>query len=91
MLIGASPGTHGTSHSSGWLNGGIFLDKIHTSLKELSGRYQDGKQDAFIELNFPFQQGNWILLHFATNKETFHWCHCACDRGRNKSEVHREG
>lgn len=47
--------------------------KIHTNLNKLAGRYQDGKQDAFLELNFPFQQGNWILVDFATIKIKKHF------------------
>jgi hypothetical protein len=34
----------------------------------LAHHYQEEKQDAFLDLDFPFQQGKWISVAFATKK-----------------------
>jgi nitrogen fixation protein FixH len=45
-----------------------FDDKSNTNFDEFASRYQRGKEDYFLEMDFPLQQGEWILVVSATNK-----------------------
>jgi hypothetical protein len=42
--------------------------KSYTDFSKLAGCYQEEKKVAFLELDFPFQQGKWILVAFTTKK-----------------------
>jgi hypothetical protein len=51
------------------------------------------KQDAFLELDFSFQQGKWILIAFATEKIQEHYTgvNCVFEQWRANSKIHKEG
>jgi hypothetical protein len=46
----------------------ISDDKNYTNFNEFTSRYQGEKEDYFLEMDFPFQEGKRILVALATNK-----------------------
>lgn len=51
----------------------ISDDRCYTDFNALVCHYQEEKQAAFLELDFSFQQGKWILIAFATKKIEKHY------------------
>jgi hypothetical protein len=46
----------------------ISDDKSYRNFNELACHSQEEKPDAFLELDFPFHKGNWILVASAMKK-----------------------